>query len=59
MDTIKVNDIVKYRDEFPDENNTRYKVLEVNGDRCLIQALTILFIHPTYIAKIPELEKIS
>jgi hypothetical protein len=51
------HDIVRYKDPMPDEIGITYKVLEVNGDRVIIQADVNLPIPPTTIANTKDLEK--
>lgn len=46
---IKVNDIVEFIEPFDDEAGTTYKVLEVNGDRCIIELICDMRIRPTWI----------
>jgi hypothetical protein len=54
---MKIGDVVKFRDGFyPDEKGARYKVVEINGDRVIIEFICDLPIPPHSIAKISELE---
>ena len=54
---MKIGDTVKFiEDLYPDENGTRYKVIEINGDRAIIEFVCDLPIPPQSIAKISELE---
>ena len=36
-ESIRVNDIVEFKELYPDEGPCQYKVLEVNGGRSLIE----------------------
>lgn len=58
---IEVGSIVIYKDPAPDEifngEPLRFHVLEVNGDRCLMEPVTIpLYFKPVTLAKIEDLE---
>lgn len=54
---MKIGDTVKFLDGlYPDEKGSRYKVLEINGDRAVIQFICDLPIPPQSVAKISELE---
>lgn len=53
---MKIGDIVKFRDGlYADEDGTRYKVLEINGDRVVIEFICQLPIPPQSVDKIDEL----
>jgi len=54
---MDIGDIVKFKDGlYPDEKGANYKVVEINGDRAVIQFICDLPIPPQSIAKISELE---
>ena len=54
---MKIGDIVKFMDGlYPDENRARYTVVEINGDRAIVEFISDLPIPPQSIAKINELE---
>ncbi len=54
---MKNDDIVKFKHGlFSDEAGTRYKVIEVNGDRVIIEFICDLIIPPQSIANVNELE---
>lgn len=54
---MKKNDLVKFKDGlYADEIGAKYKVIEVNGDRAIIQFVCDLPIPPQSVAKIEELE---
>jgi hypothetical protein len=54
---MEKGDIVKFADGlYPDEVNTLYTVLEVNGDRVVLQFICDLPLPPQSIASIYELE---
>ena len=56
MWSIKIGDIVKFIDGlYADEEGTRYKILEINGDRVVIEFICQLPIPPQSVAKIDEL----
>lgn len=54
---MEVGDIVKFIDGlYTDEAGARYKVLEVNGDRAVIEFICQLPIPPQSVANVNELE---
>jgi uncharacterized Fe-S cluster-containing protein len=54
---MEIGDTVKFVDNlYPDEKRARYKVVEINGDRAVIEFICGLPIPPQSIAKINELE---
>lgn len=54
---MKTNDIVRFKKGlYPDEINSKYKVIEVNGDRVIIEHICNLPIPPQSVAKVDELE---
>jgi hypothetical protein len=54
---MEKGNIVKFIDGlYPDEKGAKYKVLEINGDRAVIEFICELPIPPQSIAKISELE---
>jgi hypothetical protein len=54
---MKIGDIVKFLDGlYPDESGARYRVVEINGDRAIIEFVCDLPIPPQSTAKITELE---
>jgi hypothetical protein len=56
---MEIGDTVKFIDGlYPDEKGTRYKVLEINGDRAFIEFICDLPIPPQSVAKTSELEVI-
>lgn len=57
---IKVGDYVSFKKPYPDEDpSSRYKVLEVNGDRCKIKYVCNLPIPPVYVVKTADLQVVS
>jgi uncharacterized Fe-S cluster-containing protein len=57
---LKVGDTVKFVDRlYKDEEGARYKVVEVNGDRVIIEFICHLPIPPQSTAKVNELEVIK
>jgi hypothetical protein len=55
---LKVGDIVKYKNELPDEKGMLYKISEVNGDRVLMECISFNYpIHPTYTAMMDDIEE--
>lgn len=57
---MKIGDTVKFFDGlYDDENGAVYKVIEINGDRALIEFICDLPIPPRSIAKTKELEVIQ
>ena len=57
MNNIQLHDTVKFDErQYPDETGQLYKVIELNGDRCILEdILSHYAIHPTSIAKVSEL----
>jgi hypothetical protein len=56
---MEIGDTVKFKDGlYPDENGAEYKILEINGDRALVQFTCDLPISPQSIARLSELEVI-
>lgn len=54
---MEIGDIVKFMDNlYPDEVGTRYLVVEINGDRAIIEFICDMPIPPQSTAKICELE---
>ena len=54
---MKTGDTVKFRDNlYEDESGAFYKVLEINGDRVIIEFICDLPIPPQSVAKVSELE---
>ena len=54
---LKIGDTVKFVDGlYKDEEGARYKVLEVNGDRAIIEFICNLPIPPQSTAMVEELE---
>jgi hypothetical protein len=57
---MKIGDTVKFIDGlYPDEEGARYKLLELNGDRAIIEFICQLPIPPQSVASIHELEIIE
>ena len=54
---MKVGNTVKFKDGlYTDEEGARYRVMEINGNRAVIEFLCQLPIPPQSVAKIDELE---
>lgn len=54
---MKIGDTVKFINGlYPDEKGARYRIVEINGDRAVIEFICNLPIPPQSIAKISELE---
>ena len=54
---MEIGDIVKFLDGlYPDEDEARYKIIEINGDRAFIEFICDLPIPPQSVARISELE---
>ena len=57
---MEVGDIVKFIDGlYTDEEGARYKVLEINGNRAVIEFICQLPIPPQSVANIDELELVD
>jgi len=57
---MEKGDTVKFVDGlYPDEKGARYKVVEINGDRAVIEFICDLPIPPQSVAKTSELEVIQ
>jgi hypothetical protein len=59
MNEIKVNNKVQYAEPMADEIGVTFKVIEVNGDRCIIEALVGMEFNPTYVALTSDLKVIA
>lgn len=54
---MQIGDIVKFKDGlYNDEIGAKYKVVEINGDRSVLEFICDLLIPPQSIAKTSELE---
>ena len=54
---MEIGDTVKFLDAlYSDENGARYKVVEINGDRAVIEFICDLPIPPQSTAKVNELK---
>jgi len=57
---MKIGDTVKFIDYlYADEDGARYKVMEINEDRVVIEFICQLPIPPQSVAKIDELEVVE
>jgi len=58
---IKINDLVTFKKGlYLDEEGAVYRVLEINGDRCVLEFVsTDMVIRPQSVAILSELEKLS
>jgi len=57
---MEIGDTVKFIDGlYPDEEGARYKILEINGDRAVIEFICQLPIPPQSVANINELEVVD
>lgn len=61
---IKVNSFVVFRDPNPDEvfngNPLRFIVIELNGDRCIIEPVTSsLYYKPSTLALVSDLQDVN
>ena len=57
---MKISDTVKFIDGlYADEEEARYKVLEINEDRVVLEFICQLPIPPQSVAKIDELEVVE
>lgn len=57
---MKIGDTVKFlNDLYDDEKETRYRIVEINGDRVIIEFICDLPIPPQSVAKISELEVVG
>jgi uncharacterized Fe-S cluster-containing protein len=53
---MEIGDTVKFREDlYPDEKGARYKIIEINGDRVVIEFICDLPIPPQSVAKTIEL----
>lgn len=55
---MKIGDFVKFKDGlYADEVDTRYRIIEINGDRAFIEFINPdLFIPPQSVARLEDLE---
>ena len=57
---MNIDDLVKFRDGlYDDEEGATYRVIEINGDRALIQFICDLPLPPQSFAKLDELQVIQ
>jgi hypothetical protein len=57
---MEKGDIVKFKSGlYPDEERAKYRVVEMNGDRAVIEFICDLSIPPQSIAKTIDLEVVS
>jgi hypothetical protein len=57
---MEKGDIVKFKSGlYPDEEGARYRVMEVNGDRVIIEFICDLPFPPQSVAKTSELEVVQ
>ena len=57
---MKNGDIVKFLDGlYPDEAEARYRILEINGDRAIIEYVCDLPFPPQSVAKLDELQTVE
>jgi|RhiMetdeSRZDD1v2_1073273.scaffolds.fasta_scaffold835879_2 hypothetical protein len=57
---MKIGDTVKFKDGlYSDEEGARYKVMEINGSRAIIEFICQLPIPPQSVANIDELELVD
>jgi hypothetical protein len=58
--SMNIGDTVKFIDGlYADEEGARYKVLEINGDRAVIEFICELPIPPQSVAKLDELKVVE
>jgi hypothetical protein len=58
--TMKIGDTVQFKDGlYNDEIGARYKVVEINGDRAIIEFICDLPIPPQSVALVGELEVVE
>ena len=57
--SIEVNDIVEFIEPFDHEEGTTYTVLEVNGDRCVIELIFEMRIRPTWTRLVSDRKKVG
>jgi len=57
--SIQVNDLVEFIEPFEDEVGTTYRVLEVNGDRCIIEYVCDMRIRPTSVRLVADLKRVE
>lgn len=58
--SFKINDIVKFKDGvYPDEQGARYRIIEINGDRAIIEFICTLPLPPQSVARLADLELVS
>ncbi len=58
--TMQTGDIVKFKDGlYSDETSAKYKIVEMNGDRAVLEFICDLPIPPQSVAKTNELEIIK
>lgn len=57
---MKTNDMVKFANPMPDEDASGvYRVVEVNGDRCIIEVQVEMAIKPTQVVMVADLVEVK
>ncbi len=57
---MKIGDTVRFKEGlYTDERDAVYKIIELNGDRAIIQFVCDLPIPPQSVARVDELELVS
>lgn len=57
--SFSLNDIVEFVDPLDDEVGTTYRVVEVNGDRCIIELVCDMRIRPTWVRLVADLKLVE
>ena len=54
--TLELGDIVEFVVPFDDEVGTQYRLVELNGDRCVIELICDFTIRPTWTRLVSDLK---
>lgn len=57
--SLKVNDLVEFIEPMEDELGTTYRLIELNGDRCLIELVCEMRIRPTWVRLVADLKRVD
>lgn len=55
---IKVGDLVEFIEPMDDEVGTTYRLIELNGDRCVIELVCDMKIRPTWVRLVADLRRV-
>ena len=57
--SLQVNDLVEFIEPMEDEAGTTYRLVELNGDRCVIELVCDMRIRPTWVRLVADLKRVD